>query len=93
MSVEARCHLTHIDFWSISPPIYDPLDLPLLRLVFTVNSLTVGPRAQQMAAKGDLLVNLCMHCVFGVIFQCHPVQYYVWHTPVSNPVCITFVDC
>ena len=39
-----------------------------------------------MAAKGDLLVNLCKRYVFGGWYQCRPMQYYELYTPISNPV-------
>ena len=49
---------------------------------FTMNSLTVHPKAQQMATKGDPSVNLCKHYVFGGWFQCGPMR----RAPVSSLV-------
>ena len=43
-------------------------------------------RAQQMAAKGDLSVNLCKRYVFEGWFRCSPMQYYERHAPISDPV-------
>ena len=61
----------------------------LLNLVYAMNSLTANPRAQQLAAKGDLSINLCERYVFRGVFQCSPMQYYVRHMPVSNPVYVS----
>ena len=57
--------------------------------VFTVNGLTVRPRARQMGCKGDLSVNLCQRYVFGGWYHCSPVQYYERHVLISNPVYIS----
>ena len=49
MSVEAHCHLTHIDFWSISPPVYNPLDPPLkIRCFRCIELLSVFPLSFDM---------------------------------------------
>ena len=66
MSVEAHCDLTYIDFWSISPPIYNSLDLPLTHsrkelnahaMLEFIGAASLVPRPHPLRGKRGL-VNL-----------------------------------